>query len=55
MPIEALIQSLDCIALGQSLFSINRTTLLFGHWSADPAAASPHAWAETPSRRGLLQ
>jgi DNA-binding NarL/FixJ family response regulator len=53
MPIEALIQSLDCIALGQSLFSINRTTLLFGQWSPDPGAASPHAWTTILSRRGL--
>lgn len=55
MPPEALVPSLHCIALGQSLFSVNSTTLLFGHRSPDPGAASPHAWAEILSRRGLLQ
>jgi DNA-binding NarL/FixJ family response regulator len=54
MPTEALIQSLCCIALGQSLFSVDGTTLLFGQWSPDPGPASPHACAKILSRRGLL-
>jgi len=55
MTSEALIQSLHCIAHGQSLFSVNGTMLLFGHWSPDSSAPSPHAWADILSRRGLLQ
>jgi DNA-binding NarL/FixJ family response regulator len=55
MPSEALAQSLHCIALGQPLFSVNSTTLLLGHWSSDPGTASPHAWTEILSQRGLLQ
>jgi DNA-binding NarL/FixJ family response regulator len=55
MPGEALIQALHCIVLGQSLFSVNGTTLLFGHWRSGSGAATPHAWAEFLSRRGLLQ
>jgi DNA-binding NarL/FixJ family response regulator len=55
MPSEALIQALHCIVLGLSLFSVNGTTLLFGHWPSVSGSASPHAWAEFLSRRGLLQ
>jgi DNA-binding NarL/FixJ family response regulator len=55
MPIKALVQSLYCIALGQPLFNVNDTTLLFGQWSPDRGAASPQAWAESLSRGGLLQ
>jgi DNA-binding NarL/FixJ family response regulator len=54
MPIEALIGALRCIVAGQSLFSVNGTTLLFSHWSTDSGTASPDAEVEIPSRRRLL-